>query len=576
VSVLLSDTFLAQDEENYDKAAEVIDIDIGLSAYANARFYYDKKKQAIEKNEKTRSASAAALQSAEIKAKASMHDVKKLKSVTALRKPFWFEKFHWFISSDNIIVIGGRDISQNELLYKKYLQKGDWYFHADIHGASSVIVKNPTGEPLPLNTIWQAGSFALCHSSAWKNKVMSDTFYVNDSQVSKTAPTGEYVSSGGFIIRGKKNYCTQNQLVMGFGIMFKVADESIINHIDERKPKIIEMVTDPNDNKGWQPKNKNKEKKTKDDEEDNDVEEVEDGEDSDDIDEDLLTQSPIVNLLRTSTVSESKDEVVEEKVEDEEEADIVGIIKSKKTVSHVKHQQPQKKKEQPKQKQISKAKQKKIEKKYGWQNEDDRKAHMEALGHKFVENPEGAETTISKKELELQEQNKQKEIFENQKAERENKRIRREREEEEVRELMREEKIDQISDADKKKIEETLNLGQGINLSSLTGKPAANDIIMFALPYCGPYDCMKDFKFKAKILPGGSQKKGSTARSIIYTFLNNPDATAQEKEAIKLISEEEFLLAIINTPKVSMPGIQNTKNKSKQNNSNNKSLKESS
>jgi hypothetical protein len=399
---------------------------------------------------------------------------------------------------------------------------------------------------------------------------MSDTLYVTDSQVSKTAPTGEYVSSGGFIIRGKKNYCTQNQLVMGFGIMFKVADESIINHIDERKPKIIEMVSDPNDNKGWQPKNK-KEKKTKEDEK---FEEVDENEDSDGIDEDLLTQTPIVNLLRTSTISESKEEK-EEKLEDEEEADMVGVIKSKKTVSHVKHQQPPKKKEQPKQKQISKAKQKKIEKKYGWQDEDDRKAHMEALGHKFVENPEGAETTISKKELELQEQNKQKEIFENQKAERENKRIRREREEEEIRELMREEKIDQISESDKKKIEETLNLGQGINLSSLTGKPAANDVIMFALPYCGPYDCMKDFKFKAKILPGGSQKKGSTARSIIHTFLNNPDATAQEKEAIKFVSEEEFLLAIINTPKVSMPGIQNIKNKAKQNNTNPKSLKDS-
>jgi predicted ribosome quality control (RQC) complex YloA/Tae2 family protein len=338
VSVLLSDTFMAEDEDNYDKAAEVIDIDIGLSAYANARFYYDRKKQAIEKNEKTRAASAAALQSAEIKAKASMHDVKKLKSVTALRKPFWFEKFHWFITSDNIIVIGGRDISQNELLYKKYLQKGDMYFHADIHGASSVIVKNPSGESLPLNTIWQAGSFALCHSSAWKNKVMSDTFYVTDSQVSKTAPTGEYVSSGGFIIRGKKNYCTQNQLVMGFGIIFKVADESIINHIDERKPKIIEMVADPNDNKGWQPKKK-KENKIKEDDEEEEEDEV-DNEDSDDIDEDLLAQSNIVNLLSTSTISESK----EEKEVAEEEADQVGVIKSKKTVNHAKHQQPQKKK----------------------------------------------------------------------------------------------------------------------------------------------------------------------------------------------------------------------------------------
>jgi hypothetical protein len=43
-----------------------------MTAHANARAYYDKKKLAIEKNEKTRAASAAALQSAEAKAKSSL------------------------------------------------------------------------------------------------------------------------------------------------------------------------------------------------------------------------------------------------------------------------------------------------------------------------------------------------------------------------------------------------------------------------------------------------------------------------------------------------------------------------
>jgi hypothetical protein len=55
-----------------------------------------------------------------------------------------------------------------------------------------------------------------------------------------------------------------------------------------------------------------------------------------------------------------------------------------------------------------------------------------------------------------------------------------------------------------------MSLGQGINLSSLTGKPLQNDILLFALPYCAPYDAMKDFKYRAKILPGGSQKKGKS------------------------------------------------------------------
>lgn len=57
------------------------------------------------------------------------------------RKPFWFEKFHWFISSDNYLVLAGRDAAQNENLIKRYFRRHDIYVHADVHGASSVIVK---------------------------------------------------------------------------------------------------------------------------------------------------------------------------------------------------------------------------------------------------------------------------------------------------------------------------------------------------------------------------------------------------------------------------------------------------
>ena len=35
-----------------------------------------------------------------------------------------FEKFYWFISSENYLVIGGRDQQQNELIVKRYLTDG--------------------------------------------------------------------------------------------------------------------------------------------------------------------------------------------------------------------------------------------------------------------------------------------------------------------------------------------------------------------------------------------------------------------------------------------------------------------
>lgn len=42
-----------------------------------------------------------------------------------LRKVHWFEKFNWFITSENYLVIAGRDVQQNEQIFKKYLKKND-------------------------------------------------------------------------------------------------------------------------------------------------------------------------------------------------------------------------------------------------------------------------------------------------------------------------------------------------------------------------------------------------------------------------------------------------------------------
>lgn len=47
-----------------------------------------------------------------------------------------------FITSENYLVVSGRDMQQNEMLVKRYLRKGDIYVHADLHGASTTILKN--------------------------------------------------------------------------------------------------------------------------------------------------------------------------------------------------------------------------------------------------------------------------------------------------------------------------------------------------------------------------------------------------------------------------------------------------
>lgn len=66
-------------------------------------------------------------------------------------------------------MIGGRDQQQNELIVKRYMRPGDIYVHADIHGASSIVIKNPTGEPVPPKTLNEAGSMAVSYRQVHVN-----------------------------------------------------------------------------------------------------------------------------------------------------------------------------------------------------------------------------------------------------------------------------------------------------------------------------------------------------------------------------------------------------------------------
>ena len=59
-------------------------------------------------------------------------------------------------------MVGGRDRQQNELLVKRYLKAGDIYVHADLHGASSIIVKNTSSNNrIPPRTLQEAGLMAV-------------------------------------------------------------------------------------------------------------------------------------------------------------------------------------------------------------------------------------------------------------------------------------------------------------------------------------------------------------------------------------------------------------------------------
>lgn len=63
-----------------------------------------------------------------------------------------------------------------------------------------------TGESVPPKTLNEAGTMAICNSAAWDAKVVTSAWWVHHDQVSKTAPSGEYLTTGSFMIRGEDSF----------------------------------------------------------------------------------------------------------------------------------------------------------------------------------------------------------------------------------------------------------------------------------------------------------------------------------------------------------------------------------
>jgi hypothetical protein len=131
-------------------------------------------------------------------------------------KKLWYHRFRWFMTSDGIVVLGGRDASQNEELVKKYMGGQDLFVHADVHGASVVIVKGKTSH------MDEVAQFAASYSGAWRSGHFSaDVYSALPSQVSKTPESGEFISRGSFIVRGERTYYRNVPLAVGIGLMLE-------------------------------------------------------------------------------------------------------------------------------------------------------------------------------------------------------------------------------------------------------------------------------------------------------------------------------------------------------------------
>src|SRR3989338_9392896 len=193
-----------------------IKIDLRKKVLENASLYYEKSKKSKEKLAGARKALDETFK--KIARLDEDNEVTYAKSIAGPKKKEWYEKFRWFFSSDNFLVIGGKDAMSNEILIKKYTEPNDFVFHADIQGAPFFVIKNSSGKEIPESTIREAAEAAACYSKAWKSGIGNcDVYYVKPEQVSKTAESGEYIPKGGFMIRGQKNWFRNVELKIAIG-----------------------------------------------------------------------------------------------------------------------------------------------------------------------------------------------------------------------------------------------------------------------------------------------------------------------------------------------------------------------
>jgi len=211
-------------------------IDLKLSAYANMSSYYDKRIALYKKLESTIAKETDVLKKVDKEAQANKKKIPI--SIQEKRKTWWFERFHWFVTSENYLVVAGRDKIQNDVLVKHYLKKDDIYLHAEIHGAASVIIKNPLNIPVSPISIQQAAEFAVARSSAWKSNEPCQCFWVYANQVKKIIQGQQMAPTGSFYIVGEKNMLHMTMPQMGLAILFHVTEAHVSSHMDERRRKI--------------------------------------------------------------------------------------------------------------------------------------------------------------------------------------------------------------------------------------------------------------------------------------------------------------------------------------------------
>lgn len=198
-----------------------LELDLKKTVEQNAADYFEKAKKLKRKAEGARQAvEKAKKRLAELLEKQKLEEEKEANKTVAVKRDMkWYEKFHWFYSSEGFLVVCGRDAGSNETVIKKHTEPQDIVLHTETPGSPFCAIKTEgkiPGEP----TIKETAQFCASYSRMWKLGIgIADVFWVRPEQVSKEAKSGEYISKGAFMVYGKKNFIRGVNLKLAIGVM---------------------------------------------------------------------------------------------------------------------------------------------------------------------------------------------------------------------------------------------------------------------------------------------------------------------------------------------------------------------
>jgi predicted ribosome quality control (RQC) complex YloA/Tae2 family protein len=567
---------IALERNSYDDSDEIeesdaldnddpllIEVNVFETAATNAANYYALGKQAREKSSKTAASSDVALKQAE---KSVLETVTKQmaaasasKLIHVARKQAWYERFHWFITSEGLIVVAGKNAQDNELLWKRYLRPQDAYVHADIHGAATCILRNHSNNPadvnlLPQLSLEQAGAFCVALSSAWTSKLSTGSWWVSASQVSKTAPSGEYLTTGAFMIRGKKRLLPPSKLELGIGLLWRVDESCASQHVGDRyirglrndNDEVDDVIQSLSEKSGVEDEHhifdslpsdeaiETSEFHTDDNDadklvNDNAAKDVIDSGSSDVVDENIPVGGDVklVSVAVTGVMKREAKQIAKKKGID------LSIALKKVAIESALKKDGVKGEETHDIKKRGHHGKKKALKKYVDQDEDEKLKAAEIIGHGFG-STHVEETIVVPIQQEQMKKSNAKLDKTNNSSKGEGKKP----------------SSSKANDAHETS-EPTLDADTG-NLSTLVSSPLKEDIILHLVPMLCPYSVALQCKYRVKLLPGGL-KKGKAAQQVVSSFLTlskDPSSTPRERDLIKILTETEVVNVILGNSRV--------------------------